>query len=255
MESPLVLWSRYKGGDVEAREELVKLYLPFVKHVLSRMVVGLPPGVDRDDLLSFALMGLLEAMERFDPGRGVKFESFAASRIRGAVIDELRRADWLPRSARAKVSRFEEALRRMVQERGGVAPSEEEVMEELKLSREELEELFELSHRSAVLSLDHVLELEDEEVEVGSILPDPGEGVEEEIEREERAREVAEALGRLPERERLVLTLYYYEGLNLREIASVLGVTESRVSQIHGKAISSLRALLCGGDGVGGKAL
>ena len=242
------LWQRCKEeDDPRARERLVVAYSPLVKYVASRMASGLPSHVDEGDLISYGLIGLIGAIERYEPDREVKFETFAVARIKGAIIDELRSLDWVPRSVRAKARQVEKAhvaLENQLQR----APSEEEVAAKLDVDVEEYRTyLLEIAN-SSVLALDDLWTLGDPDggqVSLLDTIRDPAAvDPQAEIDSAEIKDRLAGAIESLPERERLVVALYYYESLTLREIGEVLGVTESRVSQLHTKAVISLRARL-----------
>ncbi|HRX25701.1 MAG TPA: FliA/WhiG family RNA polymerase sigma factor, partial [Aminivibrio sp.] len=223
-------------------ENIVKRYLPLVKYVTARMAVSPPSGLDYDDLLSFGVFGLLDAIDRFDVSKGFSFQTFAVPRIRGAVLDELRKYDWISRTGREKLQRLGKAMETVLQDRGSL--SDQALMDVLGMDEKEYRETLELSSRSYIVSLDEVLSLEDGDVSRDGIIPDDGESAADLLEDEDETVRVAGALKRLPEREMQVISLYYYEGLTLKEIGKVLGVTESRISQIHGKALAALRGIL-----------
>ncbi|HSD77907.1 MAG TPA: RNA polymerase sigma factor WhiG [Solirubrobacteraceae bacterium] len=242
------LWRRYKtGGDGQAREGLVVAYSPLVKYVAGRMASGLPAHVDEADLISYGLLGLINAIERFDLGRDVKFETYAITRIKGAIIDELRSLDWVPRSVRQRARDIERAnakLENVLQR----APTDDEMARELGVTVDEFHDaLLQISH-STIAALDELWTVSDSSGDQVSLLdtitdesaPDPAALVDQ----TDLKDRVADAIARLPEREKLVIALYYYENLTLREIGEVLGVTESRVSQLHTKAILRLRSRL-----------
>jgi RNA polymerase sigma factor for flagellar operon FliA len=244
------LWQRCKEeDDARARERLVVAYSPLVKYVASRMASGLPSHVDEGDLISYGLIGLIGAIERYEPDREVKFETFAVARIKGAIIDELRSLDWVPRSVRAKARQVEKAhvtLENQLQR----APTEEEVAAKLEVDVEEYRAyLLEIAN-SSVLALDDLWTLGDPDggqISLLDTIRDPAAvDPQAEIDSAEIKDKLAGAIESLPERERLVVALYYYESLTLREIGEVLGVTESRVSQLHTKAVISLRGHLQG---------
>lgn len=237
------LWEEYVRSPTPAcRERIVKRYLPLIKYVVGRMTVTPPPGLDYEDLWSFGIFGLLDAIERFDLSKGFSFRTFAVPRIRGAVLDELRKCDWVSRTGREKLQRLNRASEKVLRDRGRLR--DDWVMEEMGVDEKAYREVLELSSRSYVASLDEVMELEDGEVSLEGILSDGREGAVELLDREDELKRVVDAMKQLPEREVQVLSLYYYEGLALKEIGRVLGVTESRVSQIHGRALSALRAIL-----------
>ena len=235
------LWEEYSRSGA-GRDELVVKYLPLIKYVVSRMTVTPPQGLDYEDLLSFGVFGLLDAVDKFDPSKGFVFQTYAIPRIRGAILDELRKCDWYSRSAREKVQKLNKVMEKILRDKGEIR--DEWVMKEMGIDEDEYFEIQELAGRGYITSLDDTTPLEDGEVPVEATLADDREGIEERLDAEAERQEVAEALGLLPERERTMLSLYYYEGLNLKEIGRAMGVTESRVSQIHGKALSMLRAIM-----------
>ncbi|MGI8902341.1 MAG: RNA polymerase sigma factor WhiG [Solirubrobacteraceae bacterium] len=244
------LWRRYKGsGDERARERLVVAYSPLVKYVAGRIGSGLPAHVEEADLISYGLGGLVSAIERFELSREIKFETYAITRVRGAIIDELRALDWVPRSVRARAREFERANTKL-EARLQRAPSDEEMAAELAISISELGAALLAISRSTIVALDELWYTSDSSGDQVSLLenladhdaPDPPTLVDQ---RELRDR-IADAIAALPEREKLVIALYYYENLTLREIGEVLGVTESRVSQLHTKAVLRLRSKLSG---------
>jgi RNA polymerase sigma factor for flagellar operon FliA len=240
------LWRRYKvEGEASARERLVVAYSPMVKFVAGRLGAGLPSHVDDADLISYGLMGLIGAIERFEPERGIKFETFAMTRIRGAIIDELRSLDWVPRSVRARAREIEAAQAKLEHELQR-APSEAELAKRLEVSEEELQtSLLEIAN-SSVYALDELWTVSDssgDQVSLLDTISDPrADDPQESLASSEIKDRLTEAIGSLPEREQLVVALYYYENLTLREIGEVLGVTESRVSQLHTKAVMRLKS-------------
>ncbi len=239
------LWRRCKEeGDDSARERLVVAYSPLVKFVAGRMAAGLPSHVEEADLISYGLLGLIGAIERFEPSREIKFETYAVARVKGAIIDELRSLDWVPRSVRAK-ARDVERVHQKLENRLHRAPTEEEMADELGLELEELRTTLLDIANSSVLALEDLWSVADPDggqVSLIDMIRDPGAAdPEAELNTVELKDRLAEAISSLPERERLVIALYYYENLTLREIGEVLGVTESRISQLHTKAVLGLR--------------
>ena len=243
------LWRRYKNdGDDQARERLVVAYSPLVKFIAGRMASSLPSHVDEGDLVSYGLLGLISAIDRYDPERDIKFETYAIARIRGSIIDELRALDWVPRSVRSRAREIERAIREL-ESKLGRAPNDEEIATKVGITPDELEESLTDISRSSIAALDELWSTsgDGDQVSLLDTLEDEGSSQPAEALDETEVREaLAEAISRLPEREKLVVTLYYYEELTLREIGEVLGVTESRVSQLHTKAILRLRSRLHG---------
>jgi RNA polymerase sigma factor for flagellar operon FliA len=243
------LWQEFrKSGDQALRDRLILTYAPLVKFVAGRVGASLPSHVDEQDLVSYGLLGLIGAIERFDPGREIKFETFAMARIRGAIIDELRSLDWVPRSVRTRARQIERAITALEKELMR-APTDEEIAKKLGVTSDELEESLHEISRSSVAALDELWSPSgsgDQIALIDTIEDEFGPDPEISVEQNEVKEALAESISELPEREKLVVTLYYYEELTLREIGEVLGVTESRVSQLHTKAILRLKAHLAG---------
>lgn len=241
------VWGHYKSsGDIDIRNHLVERYGSIVKYVAGRLAVNMPPHVEFDDLVSYGTFGLLDAIEKFEPARGFKFKTYATTRIRGAILDELRSIDWVPRSTRQKARQIQ-AVYSELETRLGRSATDEEAAEAMGLTTVGLAELLQEVSGTAVLSLDDVWHVGSDDDEVSIV--DTIEGDERlqpnfKIEREEVKRILIEAIQALPQREREVIALYYYEDLTLKEIGEVLGVTESRISQLHSKAILRLKARL-----------
>jgi RNA polymerase sigma factor for flagellar operon FliA len=240
-------WDVFKRtADGDAREKLILHYAPLVKYVASRVASGLPSSVDQHDLVSYGMFGLIDALEKFEPGRGNKFETYAIPRIKGAIIDELRAMDWVPRSVRFKARELEKAqadLEAMLKRQ----PTEEELADRLGMNRRELHEMVSQISFVSVLALDEVVSAgsdRGESVALIDTLADKGLDPTWGLESQETRGMLAAAINSLSEREKIVVTLYYFEGLTLAEIGEILGVTESRVCQIHTKAVGGLRGQL-----------
>ncbi|MGE5654463.1 MAG: FliA/WhiG family RNA polymerase sigma factor [Bacillota bacterium] len=237
-------WHRFKqSGDPQAKETLILAYAPLVKYVVGRVAIGLPTYVDADDLFSYGIFGLLDAIERFEVERGIKFETYALTRIRGSIWDGVRLADWVPRSVRQKARDLERTFHSLEQ-RLGRAATDAEMAHMLGLTDHEYGALLTEVSGATMLSLDETLRTDGEsQIRLGETLVDhAAPSPDAEVLMADEQQELAEAILHLPERERLVLTLYYYEGLTLKEIGAVLDVSESRVCQLHTKAIARLRA-------------
>ncbi|MFA5885198.1 MAG: RNA polymerase sigma factor WhiG [Acidimicrobiia bacterium] len=248
MDVVALFWREYKAdGTVEARERLILHYSPLVKFVAGRVAAGLPQSIEQSDLVSYGIFGLIDAIDKFDPGRGFKFETYAISRIKGAIIDELRSIDWVPRSVRAKARAVERAYSKLENELKRT-PDDKEVAAELGMSEAELDTVLSQVSFTGLVALDELLSAGSADrsgsASVGDTIADRAHDPVEAFEVDEMKHLLADAINRMPDRERLVLTLYYYEGLTLAEIGGVLGVTESRVCQIHTKAILQLRGRL-----------
>jgi len=242
------LWAQYKSaGEASVRERLILHYSPLVKFVAGRVAAGLPQNIEQTDLVSYGIFGLIDAIDKFDPGRGFKFETYAISRIKGAIIDELRSIDWVPRSVRAKARAIERAFSKLENELRR-SPEDSEVAAELDMTEAELAHTLSQISFTGLVALDELLAASSSDrtgsATVGDTIADRQHDPVEAFETDEMKHLLADAINRMPDRERLVLTLYYYEGLTLAEIGAILGVTESRVCQIHTKAILQLRGRL-----------
>ena len=243
------LWYEYRRTrDEKLRDRLILTYAPLVKYVAGRLGSGLPAHVEEGDLVSYGLLGLIGAIERYDPDRDVKFETYAIARIKGSIIDELRALDWVPRSVRARARDIERAVAEL-ESKLGRAPNDDEIAAKLGLTEDELEESLTEISRSSIAALDELWTVSaggDQIALIDTIEDTHGPEPQSALAQTELREAMADAIARLPEREKLVVTLYYYEELTLREIGEVLGVTESRVSQLHTKAILRLKARLGG---------
>jgi len=244
-----IMWERYAAAPTpQLRRQLIEAYAPLARYVVDRMNVKSGPALGYDDLLSQALVGLIDAVDRFDPARGIKFETYAYHRIRGAVMDMLRDMDWLPRSVRQRESDLTSAYARL-RESLGHAPSDDQLATAMGITPEELDSIAHDLALQAMQSLDEAVSGQSqnlhgwEDATLADSVPDPrAVSPQEHVERQAERNLLTQAIEALPEAERTVISLYYHEGLTLKEIGRVLGVTESRTCQIHGKAILRLRA-------------
>ena len=246
------LWRTYKSTASPAvRERLILHYAPLVKYVASRVATGVPATVEQADLVSYGMFGLMDALDKFDLERQIKFETYAIPRIRGAIIDELRSLDWVPRSVRFKAREVEKA-HTLLETKLKRAATEKEVAEQLGMSVSDLHDVVTQISFVSVMALDELVGVGGQKGETVSLLDtladagaaDPMAGVES----SEMRSLLSLAINQLNEREKLVVILYYFEGLTLAEIGEVLGVTESRVCQIHTKAVGGLRVKLADQD-------
>lgn len=242
------IWKAYReDGDMKARDRLILTYAPLVKYVAGRLSVGLPGHVEEGDLVSYGLLGLINAIERFETDREIKFETYAISRIKGAIIDELRSMDWVPRSVRSRAREIERAIAEL-ENKYKRAPTDEEICANLGISEAEFHTNLASIHRSTVAALDELWTIASsggDTVALIDTIEDPNaDDPSRKFASTETRAALSEAIRRLPERERLVIALYYYEELTLREIGEILGVTESRISQLHTKAVLRLKVRL-----------
>jgi len=244
------LWLQYrKTRDLKIRETFIKQYAPLVKYVAGKVAVGMPHNVEFDDLVGFGVFGLLDAIDKFDPDKNVKFKTYAVTRIRGAIFDELRSIDWVPRSVRQKTREVEDAIGTL-EARLGRTATDQEIAGALGLSEEEYLKTLQKISGTSMLSINEVWYSGDEndKVSIGDSIESPASLNPEVIaERDEIRRVIVEAINELPDKEKKILVLYYFEDLTLKEIGQVLEVTESRVSQLHTKAIMRLRFKLRNG--------
>lgn len=242
------LWIEYKAnGSKIAKDKLLVEYAHMVKYITARLAVNLPPSVDRNDLISSGVMGLIKAVETFEPDRGFKFETYAGHKIRGAVLDELRALDWVPRSVRQKSRDLQKTFAKLENELGRI-PYDDEVCEALGVSLKEYEDLLAEVTPTTIISLEEAMPDRDsdaKELRIIDTIEDPGsDNPLKELGFAEVKNILKDAIAALPEKEKLVVALYHYEELTLKEIGVVLDITESRVSQIHSKAILKLRSRL-----------
>lgn len=246
-KTELDLWVKYKKDrDPKIRESFIKQYSPLVRYVAGRVAMGLPQNVDFDDLVGYGVFGLIDAIDKFDPEKHVKFKTYAVTRIRGAIFDELRATDWVPRSVRQKTREVEQAVLNL-ESRLGRSAADKEVAAELGISESDYNETIMKISGTSILSLNDVWFTGDENDKVSiveSIESPKSMNPDQIVERQEMKKVIVEAISELPDKEKKVLVLYYYEELTLKEIGKILEVTESRVSQLHTKAIIRLRTRL-----------
>ena len=227
------LWNNYNDNkDKETKDQLIENYIPLVKHIASRMSLNLPSHVDYEDLISYGIFGLIQAIDRFDATKGVKFETYAYTRIKGSIIDELRRIDWVPQRIRKKAKDLQDIYANLEQSLAR-SVTDEDICKYLNISQEELNEIYkEVTNFTNVISFDDLIVFDD------SLSPDI------QIEKEEVKQILGKAIDNLPAQEKLVVNLYYYEGLNFKEIAEVMQLSQGRISQLHTKLILRLRGHL-----------
>ncbi|WP_312517767.1 FliA/WhiG family RNA polymerase sigma factor [Anaerospora sp.] len=230
------LWLEYQETKKDiVREKIIENYLPLVKLVAGRVAISLPQHVDRDDLISSGFFGLLDAIERYDLSRNVKFETYAVTRIRGSILDTIRSQDWLPATVRQKARQYEQILAEL-ENRLGRSATDSETSEALGISVEQLHTLINQLNTSTLVPLEDFLQSET----VAGNITNPSQNIEE----EEVKNSLMKAIDKLPEKEKMVVTLYYYEELTLKEISLILKLSEARISQLHTKAIFRLRGAL-----------
>ncbi|MDQ3619855.1 MAG: RNA polymerase sigma factor WhiG [Actinomycetota bacterium] len=244
-DSVLEAWTEYKSnGSPGARDALILNFSPLVKYVAGRVAVGLPANIEQTDLISYGIFGLIDAIDKYEPDRGIKFETYAISRIRGAIIDELRAIDWVPRSVRFKAREVEKAYTAL-ENKLKRPPSDAEIAEEMGITSDGLNAIYTQLSTVSLVALDELMSVEGDKGDrlslVETLEDTKTAGPVDTVEAEEMKQILSGAINRLPEREKIVITLYYYEGLTLAEIGTVLGVTESRICQMHTKAVLALR--------------
>lgn len=240
------IWEEYHRTKSKAlRDELIRNYLHLVRYVASKMALSVPPSVQVDDLVSAGVVGLIDAIGKYDPTRDTKFETYAVSRIRGAIVDDLRSLDWVPRSVRRKARMIEDAYGELETELGRSA-TDEEISHRLNMSVEEFRSAVDEIVSAGLLSLDDFVGASDGDrtTRVIDLVCSRGNSPSASLEYDQMRQVLARAIINLPEKERTVIALYYYEDMTLKEIGRTLGVSESRVSQIHTKAILRLRGRL-----------
>ena len=244
------LWQQYrKNRDPAIREAFIKQYAPLVKYVAGKVAVGMPNNVEFDDLVGYGVFGLIDAIDKYDPDKNVKFKTYAVTRIRGAIFDELRLIDFVPRSVRQKTREIEATISSLEAQLGRTA-SDQEIAGAMGIDEGEYMKVIQKISGTSIISLNDLWYSGDDndKVSIGDSIESPSSLNPEVIaERDEIRRVIVEAINELPDKEKKILVLYYFEDLTLREIGQVLDVTESRVSQLHTKAIMRLRVKLRGG--------
>jgi RNA polymerase sigma factor for flagellar operon FliA len=248
MASLDTIWKEYKEtGSKVAKDKLLLEYAPLVKYIAQRIAINLPASVDRDDLVSSGILGLIKAVETFEPERGFKFETYAGHKVRGAILDDLRAMDWVPRSVRQKARELQRVYFKLENELGRL-PYDDEVCKELNVSMKEFEDILSEVTPATIISLEEAMpnrEADSKELRIIDTIEDPGsENPLKELGFNEVKNILKDAIAVLPEKEKLVIALYHYEELTLKEIGVVLDISESRVSQIHSKVILKLRSKL-----------
>ncbi len=239
-------WDQFKNwGDQRARDQLITRYAYLVKITAGRVVTSLPPNVDREDLVSAGVVGLVKAIDQFDRGRNVKFETYAIALIRGAILEMLREEDWVPRSVREKIKLLERTFLHLEAELGRPA-TDEEIADHLEIEIDQLHKMLADAGRAALLSLDDIVVTTEgsERIHLTDVVQDHSANTVREVELRSVQSTLGDSIDRLPEREQLVISLYYYEGLTFREIGKILGVSESRVYQLHTQAVIRMRGYL-----------
>ena len=241
------LWLEYKKTrSPQLRDKFIRQYMPLVKYVAGKLAVGMPGSVEFDDLVGFGQFGLLDAIEKFDPGKNVKFKTYAVTRIRGAIFDELRQLDWVPRSVRQKSREIEDTIVDLESKLGRTA-TDAEIAEKMGVSEAEYQQTVMKVSGTSVLSLNDVWYSgnDNDHMSIGDSIESPSSlNPDVIVEREEIRKVIVEAINELPEKEKMVIVLYYHEDLTFKEIGQVLEVSESRISQLHTRANLRLRAKL-----------
>ncbi|MGO4374616.1 FliA/WhiG family RNA polymerase sigma factor [Paenibacillus sp. 2TAB19] len=238
------MWQAWRErGEVEAKKQLIEQYLPLVDYVTNRMAIGLPKNVIKDDLASNGVMGLIDAIEKFDYCRGLQFETYASWRIRGAIIDGLRQGDWVPRSVREKAKRVEEAYQHLEQQYLR-SVTDAEISSYLQISEKEFAGMLQDIAVTTVCSLEDPIREEESETRMSLLVDDKAKNPDHKVHEFYMKESLVKGIERLTEKERTVVSLFYYEELSLSEIAEVMSLSPSRISQLHSKAILRLRGAL-----------
>jgi RNA polymerase sigma factor FliA len=238
------LWKQWKEqGLIPAKQALIESYLPLVDYVSGRLAIGLPKNISKDDLSSYGVMGLIDAVEKFDYARGLQFETYASWRIRGAIIDGLRQGDWVPRSVREKAKKVEEAYQKLEQQYLR-SVTDDEISAYLQVSEQEFQQMLQDIAITTVCSIDDPIREEESETRLSLLIDEKARNPEYKVNEFFLKESLARAIERLTEKESTVVALFYYEELSLSEIAEVMNLSPSRISQLHSKAILKLRGSL-----------
>ena len=237
-------WIQWKEeGSLSARQSLIEHHLGLVDYVVNRLAIGLPKNVSKEDLSSYGFMGLIDAIEKFDYRRGLQFETYASWRIRGAIIDGLRQGDWVPRSVREKAKRIEDAYQKLEQQYLR-SVTDAEISAYLQVSESEFQQMLKEISIATVCSIDDPIREEENETRASMLVDEKAKNPEYKVNEFFLKETLARAIERLTEKERTVISLFYYEDLSLSEIAEVMNLSPSRISQLHSKAILRLRGYL-----------
>ncbi|WP_138493953.1 FliA/WhiG family RNA polymerase sigma factor [Paenibacillus pinistramenti] len=238
------LWERWKEkGDLEAKKELIEKYLNIVDYVSGRLAVGLPRNISKDDLFSNGVMGLMDAVEKFDYKRGLQFETYASWRVRGSILDGLRQGDWVPRSVREKAKKIEEGYQKLEQKYLRTV-TDEEMSQYLQVSEKEFQQMLQDVAVMTLCSLEDPIREEESETRMSMLIDDKAKNPDYKVREFYLKESLTKGIEKLTEKERTVVSLLYYEDLSLSEIAEVMSLSPSRISQLHSKAILRLRATL-----------
>lgn len=242
--SHMELWRQWKEeGKVEAKKRLIELFLPLVDFVSNRLAIGLPKNISKDDLSSHGIMGLIDAVEKFDYLRGLQFETYASWRIRGAIIDGLRQGDWVPRSVREKAKKVEDAYQKLEQQYLR-SVTDEEMSAFLKVPLQDFQQMVQDIAVTTICSIDDPIREEDSETRLSLLVDEKAKNPEYTVNEVFLKDMLAKSIERLTEKEKTVVSLFYFEDLTLSEIAEVMSLSPSRISQLHSKAILRLRGSL-----------
>ena len=243
MENAESLWRAYNASrSAELKEKIILKYAHLVKYVAGRMVMHIGQHVEYDDLISYGIFGLIDAIDKFEPERNIKFETYASLRIKGSIIDNIRKMDWVPRTLRQRNKQFEQAFMQL-EDALGREPTDEELAKKLSLTLEETQEMMKKSSVVSLVSLDDYLD-QNYETAFPQSMASQADTPESYVNKQELHNMLTETIEKLSEKEKKVVTLYYFEELTLKEISTIMGVSESRISQIHSKAILKMQTRL-----------